>query len=547
MRIILIIFISFYPFIATAQLPSKPYEKVKLKVLQPIWYETAYHPDLVSDLCDGYNYFEYCNNCDKIFDGENVYMILGTIQSGSNWGAYIEKRNMGTGELLWRTKYHKNDLQYQEVLKKWYLNDHDELVVFGLRKYKTPLEDNSLFCIYEDTARVTYRVYDTKDGHLKEYINPPNSDTLAANVVASININLPTPNIFRTNDPDVYRYTQSRTREADGTFIPNHQLRTFYMDKYGHHLSPEDTIVLGEQQVFHNLKQLSPDTLIYLEQDILTGQKLKIHFLDIDLNKLKTIELDSLPFLRGLVFLFKAKKDQFFVLDYSSYPGPDIRELLTLMLYDDKGKLVDYYRYDNLNDGYLFTMVDYLEKRKKLIFAGAKWLGDHSDFYIITSDGKGGKDTLVTIQPTDLSRSILPQTIHELDNDKIMVTWLEGLLIKDNFQTKFDRNARAVSTLLFHAADLGLSTVGTEEASRYKEMNIMPNPVRDKFQIQLDDILDGDIGLYDNLGKRVLHRLVSDESTVDIDVSTLPSGVYYIKLKSKLSKEVYNTKKIIKM
>lgn len=74
--------------------------------------------------------------------------------------------------------------------------------------------------------------------------------------------------------------------------------------------------------------------------------------------------------------------------------------------------------------------------------------------------------------------------------------------------------------------------------SSKREFQIYPNPVADKFNIV--GIQEGEIVITDNMGKTVMQTDFMDSA---IDISALPSGIYFVKVSSK---DNVSTKKLIK-
>jgi len=62
-----------------------------------------------------------------------------------------------------------------------------------------------------------------------------------------------------------------------------------------------------------------------------------------------------------------------------------------------------------------------------------------------------------------------------------------------------------------------------------KEIFIFPNPVADKLNIQLNELQDGKLVIYDNSGREVESKLVNSDN-VSINVSDLAKGSYFINL-----------------
>ena len=60
--------------------------------------------------------------------------------------------------------------------------------------------------------------------------------------------------------------------------------------------------------------------------------------------------------------------------------------------------------------------------------------------------------------------------------------------------------------------------------------NMYPNPAHDILNIKLNNITNANVSIYDIQGKLVLNRSVLQEQNVQLNVSDLQSGLYFVKL-----------------
>ena len=107
----------------------------------------------------------------------------------------------------------------------------------------------------------------------------------------------------------------------------------------------------------------------------------------------------------------------------------------------------------------------------------------------------------------------------------------------------------AISTYTFHHVDANhtivahLMTVGVEEISVNEEVNVWPNPVENVCHIQLTDVYNAEIQLFDIQGKLIFRKHV-ETSEVEIDFEGRPSGMYMLRIVTNCN--VITTKKVIK-
>ncbi len=72
---------------------------------------------------------------------------------------------------------------------------------------------------------------------------------------------------------------------------------------------------------------------------------------------------------------------------------------------------------------------------------------------------------------------------------------------------------------------------------------IYPNPATDYLYIVIDDVQQGNISMFNSIGQRLPVKYTKDISKIKIDLTSLPSGIYFISLPTK---EKIFTQKIIK-
>ncbi len=92
------------------------------------------------------------------------------------------------------------------------------------------------------------------------------------------------------------------------------------------------------------------------------------------------------------------------------------------------------------------------------------------------------------------------------------------------------------------SSSISLSDSESEE-SLTAEFKIYPNPVKDgSCTIEFEDVIDGYISLYNSIGTRVLYQSIKQQKEYTVDCSTLPKGIYIIKIKSE---EFTNTQSVV--
>ena len=107
----------------------------------------------------------------------------------------------------------------------------------------------------------------------------------------------------------------------------------------------------------------------------------------------------------------------------------------------------------------------------------------------------------------------------------------------------------AITTYTFHNVTANhtivahLMTVGVDEATVNEEIAVWPNPVENICHIQLPDMRNGEVQLFDVQGKMILRKHVETDM-VEIDFVGRPSGMYLIRVVS--DGNVIATRKVIR-
>jgi hypothetical protein len=102
-----------------------------------------------------------------------------------------------------------------------------------------------------------------------------------------------------------------------------------------------------------------------------------------------------------------------------------------------------------------------------------------------------------------------------------------GDIIPNTAAIFFDFNAPVITNRFeteFVEETLSISEFDSNEFKMY------PNPANDVLHVKLNHITNADLGIYDIQGKLVLDRSVVQEQTIQLNISELQSGLYFVKL-----------------
>jgi len=530
--------------ITNGQMPLRPYEQIVFQGVQPIWYETIFHPDLISNLNNGYNKFDHSlhNVISPIIHEGYIYILYNVMHQVTNFGAYIEKRNLHTGELIWQTKYDVQDLAYPEMPYRFFMNEQDELIVLGHRRSR---ESTTIFCLIEDLTRLTYRKYDTNSGLLLEFNTPENSDERGASMWVSQYKQYHYSNIFYTENENEFIYTERLLDNMGGINI-------YRINQEGHQISELTKIQLGIPQTTHNLHQISVDTFFYfeLDEDLKNGQ---FKFFDQNFNLLDTLNLDTLPTTvrsNSYTAVYKFDKEYVILVNILN-PDDYLNFKITFMVYGLDGKLIDFITPPSKYNPNIW--VSYLTKRKKLLCSVTYVKYPYKDIRAIFlgSDMEGSSIPLSTFYGVDSFRIIAITNVIELDEDKILFEAIEIDLYTPNpipNVVRFDYNAKARSILVFDAKSIGLGTVSTKETlANSKQLKISPNPTVEQVDIHFSEQQRGMLYISDATGRLCMQKEISSAENVSLNVSAFQAGIYFVNFVSTATKGVNAIGKFVKV
>lgn len=128
-------------------------------------------------------------------------------------------------------------------------------------------------------------------------------------------------------------------------------------------------------------------------------------------------------------------------------------------------------------------------------------------------------------------------------SNSVVIEWTIG----ENF-TETVKSANTIITQGFHQPHLKILNVTNESILAFNQIKIYPNPVYSSLSIQFQNDLptNYDIDLFDGNGKFIKKMSVPVRiSSIEFDLSDLSSGMYLLKITSKL-RSVSNTYRIIK-
>ncbi len=90
-----------------------------------------------------------------------------------------------------------------------------------------------------------------------------------------------------------------------------------------------------------------------------------------------------------------------------------------------------------------------------------------------------------------------------------------------------------------HKIDLNQSIAGYQIL---KDVEIFPNPIKNRLNIELDDYQNCLVYLYDLNGKRVFRQKIEDDIQASFDLSNLETGTYILFIINRENRKAVNFK-----
>jgi len=143
-----------------------------------------------------------------------------------------------------------------------------------------------------------------------------------------------------------------------------------------------------------------------------------------------------------------------------------------------------------------------------------------------------------TVLSTDLTNGSVPT----LNGQNIQVDLTSGVMINQSNVTTADVTAE---NGVVHIIDAVLvpSLAGLEDEGSI-DLKLYPNPASSGFKIEFEQEFTGDFQIMDITGKIINHKTINNQMTVETDISSLPTGEYYITLHGNNEAKTFKFSKI---
>jgi hypothetical protein len=498
--------------------PKLPYEKIVYPGLDPIFHETSYDAEMLSDSCDGYNQFKYPFKVNEIYH-ENLVFIPYLRSNPYGWvGSYIECRDIHDGSLKWQQRYDFKD-GHTELIAHIYI-EGTKLVAIS-HKEKTPFKKNILNKKLNNLL-ISKREYNIQDGRLLSNYHRPYDDAAAYTTSTAF--------IGRSGSSYIFREREHLRYVEYFTIGDQRYLKSCLLDHTGSLASKIDTLALQNIIFNFNLIQLHPDTLLHVEMNR-SKRVLYFRHLSPDLKLYHETVSDSLPTTDPALLNFvKSSSDKSKMLFSNIYPSN-----LAWPRY-----FVEYFSIRK--DGKLLKYT--LDKASNEFECPIDWEGEGETITFLTrrllADGETWKSTLQVYDlgpgeerkfikefvSTTRHREALPFSCTKIENDNLLCTFRE-ISSEGYFTYLFDPHASAISWMLIPIQNLYRPSDVSDQTTD-SSIDIFPNPTTDYCYIHFDQDFTGMMHICDIHGKEIIKSEVSSQRETNIDVSGWDAGIYFI-------------------
>ncbi len=525
---------------------------LKFDNINPTWTHVTYDSSIVDHVYpeardlglefDGYSHvynFHQRNLTDlPIIKDGFLYNISSTRYDGDLSGGIIEKIDLETGELRWRSIFDLRSSEYREPIQKAIISG-DTLLLFNL-KMTTEEHEWALPLIIigaKDTWGVLkIRKYNVHTGDLIEELISDEMDSMVKliepysqaenqlNIISSDSIEHIDYNL---NSDSLGRYIIVDTLNYHGKLL--NSTDTILTQIEGHNWwdsNPSDN---------YNYKRAKDGTLYWI--DYYASQSVGIAVLEIHKgNNIRRVDLDFPRIDRYTGYaLFDITERNILIQIFHKDPT-GTSDLFDVAILDRDGNIVKVLEDINDKGGNLLGMDDMGE----VFFAEYRWYrGESQEMRIYKTSGTEFElysNVLLAKSPPNYYP--YPYRIVELDNGDYLLYIIHTELDTDNnIEGNFYNIIRVTPDML-----TGTLTSSSDEVVYSNEIFVYPNPTKDYFTVSNPTYEDLSVELLDLNGNIVRNwrTIIPDER---LSMVGLAKGIYFYKIQSET--EIIQTGKIV--
>lgn len=453
-----------------------------------------------------------------------LYRISRTLYDVDISGALLEKIDLETGKNSWTQHFDLRTSLYREFLKKAFIADN-KLILYTYRVTTPDMEFPFPIVLFgKAEGLLMIREYDLETGELLQFIeNPeitPETKTLTTDLDMRVQLN--------TIDSHTLEVRHHFLKDSRGAYILVDTINT-----NGLILNPEDTIFSSHIGVNWNQSYWSSDHVMTKDKNGL--------FYWIDYYSPGGASTDS-----PQAQLTIEANTGIFTIPLMDYNPDGIVKNWEIVDVTDSLILINTIRHDTTNDFIILTHSGQLRQwihSEKERHNALQVLDEEGHFILAEYDGiHNGKHQLAFYQPVDSHLELL-STFSVSDPEYLVLPVSMDKLQNGNYllyvmHTKANNQGvvegRFMTDILLTPEMIGLKTSSTNPAiSAGPSFIISPNPSASYIRVDFVNPVTGELAVFDNVGRMVLHHFIYASQAMDLDVHDFPSGFYAIQFQAK--------------
>ena len=510
----------------SAQIAFFNYVPIEFKNTEPLWIHVTSDSTMIgaetddsSATYDGHSHVHESHQIEDeyiVYEG-HLYVISAATYDNDFSGAIIEKVDINTGELIWKTVFDGRTLDYREHVERTIIRD-DKLVLYTYLIIQPDPEEFTVPIVFLGWAEgiLKIREYDIETGELLSETIPDTTDT---DIKRIRDYRFDVSQLYIINEDSVSYY--KRYWDTIGSFFVIDTLCAM-----GKALNDPDTIwseltiddwgdsywssAFGIRQDSEGLTYWL-DFYVPGDFTLDTAQaNINIYDKNVLVDKISLSSIEKSNIYRWYLL---DVTDEYIYIQVHYFNDEGIRHLF----FDRQGNLIQDV-YNPLNKNY-FVKLD--EDRKFIIAGNSQKVGDNYEFsFFQNSDGVLKRKSTMSIDVPNYKISIVH--IQELEDGDYLVA---GIFSKvEGFNTK--GTARFIMKLSEEMI-MG-ETVSTSDITETDiGLVLYPNPTSGILHLELEKATDAQVLIYDMQGVEI-YRQEFFSDRVDIDVAFLDSGVYTV-------------------
>jgi hypothetical protein len=509
---------------------------------------------MISDSSDGYNYFNIPTDVPDIIEGDYLYSVFYKFgKSEAYTGTYITKRNIHTGELIWRVRYGYPDDPRQEIARLMYINKDGNIETINQVKSE-PYLVNRWVSYYEKFVH-SKRIFNINNGAMifhdvVDYDDPEAYKT-------SFNYFSRTSSFYREGDS--LRYFVVRKDPREDTFAFHYFTSLINYNSKVKNVKEtmlKTTYFLSAMTDYTqtNPARLDEDNYLFVEcYDDHPEDGLYLRFTDNKMNiKEEYLSDQDLGYATGLFQLNRISEDQNRFLFFNSLPpeDPDAQNNKTdILILNREAKLLN--KVEVSHKYPIFEVLEWNEDNSLKILAVRSYgTLTNNDYRIsldlLEVDQTGNIIIKKNFVNKDPLRYFVKIVSRKIDGDKYLLKIREGSQAIENGILVNDIGAKAFSYMLIDASEFNIGT-STNDVISDLDAYLYPIPTSDVLNIEFLETFDGIYKIVSLNGNVVCSANIRNETRAKIDINFLQPGMYNIILKSKDARKEVKTLKFVKI